>query len=56
MMDWIFLNTITAHSSGDEVMAWHPGEFYHPLPFSGEQVREIKSVGDNFILYRKGNV
>ncbi|MHB1041522.1 MAG: TolB family protein [Eubacteriales bacterium] len=38
----------------DAVMAWHPGEFYHPLPFSGEQVREIKSVGDNFILIERG--
>lgn len=37
----------------DEVMAWHPGEFYHPLPFPGEQVREIKSVGDNFILIER---
>jgi len=37
----------------DEVMAWYPGEFYHPLPFSGEQVREIKSVGDNYILIER---
>jgi hypothetical protein len=26
------------------------GEFYHPLTFPGEQVTQIKSVGDNFIL------
>lgn len=37
----------------DEVMAWHPGEFYHPLPFPGEQVREIRPVGDNFILIER---
>lgn len=27
-----------------------PDEFYHPLPFPGEQVRDVRSVGDNFIL------
>ena len=26
------------------------GEFYHPLPFSDDQIIDIKSVGDNFIL------
>lgn len=36
-----------------KLIAWHPGQFYHPLPFSGEQVREIKSVGDNFILIKR---
>lgn len=37
----------------DEVLAWRPGEFYHPLPFPGEQVGEIRSVGDNYILIEK---
>ncbi len=28
-------------------------EFYHPLPFPGEQMRDIKSVGDNFVLIER---
>jgi len=38
----------------EEVLAWHPGGFDHPLPFPGEQVRDVRSVGDNFILVEKG--
>ena len=38
----------------DEVLAWYPGGFYHPLPFPAEQVRDVRSVGDKFILIEKG--
>ncbi|MCG9968932.1 hypothetical protein L9W92_12895 [Pelotomaculum terephthalicicum JT] len=34
----------------DEVLAWHPGGLYHPLPFPSEQAGEIRSVGDNYVL------
>jgi hypothetical protein len=37
----------------DEVLAWYPGGFYHTLPFPGEQVRDIKSVGDSFLLIER---
>lgn len=38
----------------DEVLAWYPGGFYHPLPFPGKQARDVRSIGDNFILVEKG--
>ena len=38
----------------DEVVAWYPGGFYHPLPFPGNQVRDVRSIGDSFILVEKG--
>lgn len=37
----------------EEVIAWHPGAFHHPLPFPAGQTGGIRSIGDDYILIEK---